>query len=645
MSIGIRKEIAEFFPYSSIRPFQDEFVNAIYEAVETGSHIVLEGSNGLGKTVAALSACLPLAKEQDLQILYVAKTHRQHDRVIEELNAISRKKAVSGISIRGRCEMCLHPFIVRHAPDARSAMEICEQLKAREQCPYHRNMEEKFDRLEEVQLHIESKPYTTSEIQEICRIEGFCPYELAKRLLGEVDVVALSYMYVFDPVIRNAFLKSLERPLDEVILVVDEAHNLPDAAVEMASDRLSIFAVRQAEREAKEHDYEDVAIFCRRFRALMERMAMHLEDESYVPPKTLIEKIKARAGIKAPLSFFDYLHDAGNTIKRDLLAHGKYPRSYVHRVGEFLLRWLETSNDDSFTHVMSKYVTKIGGASARLEVVALDPSKITKPVFSSVYCSINMSGTLEPLESYIKITRLPEKTIRKAVPSPFPKEHILPLVCCGVTTAMQSRTKSMYKKLVKRIAEAIRYTPEGNVGVFAASYEVSQGLLNAGIEDVTDKKFFVEHRGMMSKENEQLIKQFKSYAEKDGAILLGVEGGRASEGTDYPGKQMETVIIVGVPYAHPSPRVKAQIQYYEKKFPGHGREYGYAWPALRKASQAAGRPIRSLDDRGAIIFMDYRFSTAYCRNYLPRWIRKNLKTLPDEDGAIAKELILFFGFK
>jgi len=476
-------------------------------------------------------------------------------------------------------------------------------------------------------------------------MEGFCPYELAKRLLGEVDVAALSYMYVFDPVIRNAFMKSLERSLNEVILVVDEAHNLPNAAVEMASDRLSIFAVRQAEREAKEHNYEDAAIFCRRFRALIEGMAMRVEDERYIPPDLLVETIRAKAGIKAPLSFFDYLHDTGNAIKRDLLAHGKYPRSYVHRVGEFLLKWLETSSDASFTHVMSKYVTKIGEVSARLEVVALDPSKITKPVFSSVYCSVNMSGTLEPLESYIKITRLPEKTIQKAVPSPFPKEHILPLVCCGVTTAMKHRTKSMYKKLVKRIAEAVRYTPEGNVGIFTASYEVSQGLLDAGIEDMTEKRFFVEHRGMLSKQNDQLIKQFKSYAEKDGAVLLGVEGGRASEGADYPGKQMETVVVVGVPYAHPSPRVNAQIQYYEKQFPGHGREYGYVWPALRRASQAAGRPIRSLEDRGAIIFMDYRFSTAYCRSYLPRWIRKNLKALPDEEGAIAKELILFFGFK
>ncbi|HID91382.1 TPA: DNA repair helicase, partial [Candidatus Bathyarchaeota archaeon] len=116
-------------------------------------------------------------------------------------------------------------------------------------------------------------------------------------------------------------------------------------------------------------------------------------------------------------------------------------------------------------------------------------------------------------------------------------------------------------------------------------------------------------------------------------------------GRDYPGDLMNTSIVVGVPYAKPLPRMKAQEEYYERVFPGHGREYGYVVPALRRAAQAAGRPIRSLRDRGACIFLDYRFSTSYLRRYLPRWMRRNFRVLPDEEGAIAKELILFFGLR
>jgi len=637
------ERVAEYFPYSEVRTFQDSFTNTIFEAVEARSHVVIEGSNGLGKTVAALCACLPVAKEHDLQILYVAKTHRQHDRVIEELNAISKRHDVSGLSVRGRCETCFHPFITRHTPDARSAMEICELLKNRKQCPYHENIEKNEERFADVQAHVSSRPYKATEIQEICRAEGFCPYELTKMVLGEVDVVALSYLYVFDPTVRGAFLKHTERPLNEVVLIVDEAHNLPNVAVEIASDSLSLFALRQAQLEAEKFGHQDLAGFTRKFWAITERMARQIEDESYVSPQELIEVIQKKAEIDEPQAFFEDMHETGNIVKREMLNKGKYPRSYIHKVGEFLLKWLETVNDVSYTHVLSKYIAKTGTLSAKLEVVALDPSKITEPVLSAVHCSVSMSGTLEPLESYVKITRLPETTVRKALPSPFPQEHILSLVCCGVSTAMQQRTTTMYKKLVKRVAEVVHYTP-ANTGVFTASYEVLEQLLNNGLKNVVDKPLLSEYRGMTSKENDHLVSRFKSYAKRGGAVLLGVQGGRSSEGADYPGDQMNSVAVVGVPYAEPTPRIGAQIKYYESCFPGHGREYGYVVPALKKASQAAGRPIRSLEDRGAIVFLDFRFATKYCQRFLPFWIRRGMKTLPDEDGAIAKELILFYGF-
>jgi len=638
------KRVEEFFPYREVRRFQDAFTNTIFEAVDSKRHVLIEGSNGLGKTVAALSACLPVAQERDLQILYVAKTHRQHDRVMEELSAIARRQDVSGLSIRGRTDMCFHPFIARHAADARSAMEICELLKTREQCRYYANIKSKEDRFGEVKSHVSSKVYKASEVQEICRAEGFCPYELVKQALGSVDVAALSYMYVFDPAIRGHFLKHLDKSLSETILIVDEAHNLPDAAVEIASDSLTVFAIRQAQLEAEKFRHPEAADFANKFRTLTERMASQIEKESYVPPQLLVNTIKEKVGISEPDVFFEEMHEVGNLVRQQLLKQGKYPRSYIHRVSEFLIKWLETSEDEAYTHVLSKYVPKTGVSSAKLEVVALDPAKITEVVFSSVYSSVCMSGTLQPLESYVQITRLPDTTVRQAVPSPFPREHILSLACCGVTTAMEQRTPSMYKKLVKRIVEVANSTP-ANVGAFTASYEVLQRLLDGGLENALEKPLLHEHRGMSSKENDRLVAKFKSYAKRGGAVLLGVEGGRSSEGADYPGDQMNSVAVVGVPYAEPTARVSAQIKYYERCFPEHGREYGYVVPALKKAAQAAGRPIRTLEDRGAMVFLDHRFATNYCQRFLPLWIRRGMKTLPDEDNAITKELTKFYYIK
>ena len=125
----------KYFPYSEVRPHQDEFVNTVYNSVHERRSVLIEGSNGLGKTISALSACIPIAIEKNLKILYVARTHRQHDRVIEELKAIYRKQAVTGVSIRGRNEMCLNVFAARGAFDSKSLMEVCELLKAKSRCP------------------------------------------------------------------------------------------------------------------------------------------------------------------------------------------------------------------------------------------------------------------------------------------------------------------------------------------------------------------------------------------------------------------------------------------------------------------------------------------------------------------------------
>src|SRR5512139_2993942 len=115
---SLPKEVAAFFPYETVRPYQNQFIDTVFNAVENRHSVLIEGSNGLGKTISALSACLPIAVKKNLKILYVARTHRQHDRVIEELKEICKKQQVSGVSLRGRYEMCPNNFASRQTFDA-----------------------------------------------------------------------------------------------------------------------------------------------------------------------------------------------------------------------------------------------------------------------------------------------------------------------------------------------------------------------------------------------------------------------------------------------------------------------------------------------------------------------------------------------
>jgi DNA excision repair protein ERCC-2 len=635
------KEVAPYFPYASVRPYQNQFIKTVHNAVSERRSVLVEGSNGLGKTISALSACLPIAIEKNLKILYVARTHRQHDRVIEELKEISQKQSISGISLRGRNEMCLNSAQFGHGVDAKSLMEICEMLKTKDRCPFYTNMEEQPEDFLRVKEEIISRPHKAAEVQQICKRNHICPYELVKAALPEMNVIALSYLYVFDPAIRNSFMKHLDCYFQKVILVVDEAHNLPDTAIEIASSNLSLFVLKQAESEANKYEHSDLASFAKLMREEVEKLAENIGKEAVIAPETIMEIVKKQGNISNPRDFFEHAHEVGSLIKRSLLSEGKNPRSYIHGLSEFLLKWLETLGDESFLNVASKYITREKVMTAKLEIVALDPSKITLPVFSTAYSNVVMSGTLQPLEAFARITKLPENTLQLVLSSPFPKEHVLSTVCLGVTTAMAKRTPGMYQTIIRRIGEVVEHTPI-NTGVFVASFDVLNALIYEGLDKALKKPVFRELRGMTSKANEGIVSEFKNCSKHGGAVFLGVLGGRTSEGVDFPGNQMNSVIVVGVPYAEPTPRVKAQIEYYEKRFPKLGREYGYILPAMKKASQAAGRPIRTLEDKGAIVFLDYRYATSYCRSFLPSWLTDNLKVVPYENGALAREIGVFF---
>ena len=603
--------------------------------------MLIEGSNGLGKTISALSACLPVAIERKLKILYVARTHRQHDRVIEELRAIYNRHQISGVSIRGRNEMCLNAFAAKGAFDSKSLMEVCELLKAKGRCPFFVNVDERTYDYLQLQAQVAQRPYTASEIQRICKKKELCPYELIKGAIPDAKVIALSYLYVFDPQIRTAFLKNLETDISKIILVVDEAHNLPETAIDISSSALSLFVMRAAEMEANKFGHKDIEEFAHFFRVEVEKLTDTINREQIISPDSIIEIIQKQGNIPNPKEFFEHLHDTGGAIKKSLLAEGKNPRSYVHAMGEFLVKWEETLGDNSFINVASRYYNKENNKTAKLEIVALDPAKVTEPVFSSTYANVIMSGTLQPLEAYARITRLPESTVRFVAPSPFPREHVFSAVSLGVSTSMENRTPAMYHKMIDRINEVVNSTPT-NTGIFAASFQVLNALLAEGLEDTLLKPLFHERQGMTSKANEKMVQDFKVCGDKGGAVFLGAQGGRTSEGVDFPGNQMNSVIVVGVPYAEPTPRVKAQIDYYERRFPRLGREYGYVLPAMKKASQAAGRPIRTLEDRGAIVFMDYRYATAYCKSFLPSWITSGMKVMPDQKDALATEVSNFF---
>ncbi|MEM2289508.1 MAG: ATP-dependent DNA helicase [Candidatus Hadarchaeales archaeon] len=615
----------ELFPYPEIRPAQLELMRAAREIIDSGGHLVVEGPTGMGKTVALLCSLLSSPRVDEYKVVYCCRTHKQMDRVIEELRAM--KARITALSMRGKREMCLNR-LMRFVPSASEAAQVCAILKRRGKCEFFerrgssRVLREFFDR-----------PVTAGEILSVCRREELCPYELAKELLGEARLAAVSYLYILDPSIRGGFLQEIGERLENLVIVFDEAHNLPATASEIASDRLTSTSISLAVREAEEAGEKKLSRELTGWFRFLQGFAGEIFGEK--EGEKLLEGREVLNGLEAPAELAERAEEVGENILWKRVEEGRAPRSHLRHLSSFLALWVESCGMEEYLHILSKR-----RAQFSLELSVLDPRIITQEIWDC-WASVSMSGTLAPLEAYRDLVGLPSTARLLELPSPFPEENVLCLATEGVTTKEEFRLPQMYQKINEKLAEICEEVP-ANVGIFTASYEVLRGLVEAGLEKRIRKPLLVEAPEMSSAENDELVGSFKSFARKGGAVLLGVMGGRNSEGGDFPGDEMNAVVLVGIPYAPPDARLEAAIGYYEKQFPKKGKFYAYYLPAHRKLCQAAGRAHRLVTDRAAVIFLDRRVLTRFVASSLPSWLRRKLERVPDKKGELGRRLREFF---
>ncbi len=634
-----------YFPYIKIRPLQRQIIDIISKCYEKRAHSIVQAANGIGKTIATLSPLLQYTINENKTIVYCCRTHQQLSRVISELKMIKQLAPVTGIALRGRRELCLHPIIQKYSTDSTNAAEICRYLKKDGKCIYFANLAKK-DKLKKLAEITANQVFDSKDLMEISKTLEVCPFEVSKNLVKDVNVVTASYQYLFNPHIRTTFLNSLEKDLSDIIIVIDEAHNLPSTAIDASSSTLSNYTLDRAMDEALKLKQGTEYDVIEAISSVLKDSSKELDPETEVriDPNDFLRKVEKRSKIEINSNVVHAIGKLGELVKNDQAKRNKAPIAFSSAVERHLEHLLESKDRHDYAHFISMYQSKRGDSQPKLISLSLDPRTVTEEIFSKVYCSVSLSGTLDPIESYISLIGMQDREILEtSLPSPYDKENVFTIVVDKVSTKLADRNKVTFSIMVKAIEDAIKATPK-NVGIFCASYSILNSLIDAGLEKVVSKPLYIAMKGMSSKESDELIQKYKNEAKKTGGVLLSVLGGRASEGSDYPSEQMHTVIIVGIPYARPCPTVDASIEYLESRFPTKGREFGYNIPALTRASQAAGRPIRSLEDYAVVILLDYRFARYYYKKHIPLWLTQNLKVVQPKNESIYMNVKKFFEY-
>ena len=440
----------------------------------------------------------------------------------------------------------------------------------------------------------------------MCEKATICPYELMKHLLPYADVVAASYPFVFAPQILSRFEEWIGTPLERMLIIVDEAHNLPDYLRDIQTYEYSRYSMEMAEKEArKEGDHEihdglritDLASVLREVLDAAAREYL-IDEDGIIPPHFVEEELMSRLGATSVAlgRMAKGLQDMGDMIEEKLKQKRKLPRSYIGSMGRFLELWM-TERDEYGVRLV------IGGENPRFQAYCMDPAPAAEPLNAS-FSSILMSGTLEPLEDFAKEIGLERPAVRR-LGSVFPPDNLLTLYTDRISMRYEDRRlEENYRLLTDMLIDTVN-SVRVNTAVFFPSYDFMDLMTDDGLVDRLGRDVFFERRGMPQGE---LMETFERFRTSEGSVLFAVTGGRISEGLDFPDRSLELAVIVGIPFPKPTAKSRAMVRYYDRRF-GDGRRWVTIVPASRKMRQSIGRLIRSETDRGVAVILDRRVAS------------------------------------
>jgi DNA excision repair protein ERCC-2 len=593
------------FPFDEPRPVQDEAMAAILESLEAGRHLLLSAPTGIGKTAAALYPAVKLALSRGGRVIFLTAKTLQQKLAVETIRRMQRGGWRS-IQIRAKARMCANHEVICHE-------EFCEHAR-----DYGLKLAERgvLSALAAFAPHAEP-----DRVFEVAHAAEVCPFEVSLELMRECSAVVCDYNYIFDPAI-SLFGPAHEGSLEDTVLIVDEAHNLVDRAREYFSPRLDRAAIARARdlvagyRQRVCRDLEDV--FSRLDEGVTEAVAEVLGER----PGT--ERAAVDVGSLAALRLaLDALIAPYFNFKRTVdLWLAQDPVVDVLLSLARLVDLLEGDYPELVT-----LAERSGDGAESLRLFCLDASRWVGGVLARCAGCVAMSATLEPFDFYRELLGFdPDRTDTLSLGSPFPAENRLVLAADTVDTSYRERARA-YSPIAELVASLA--PPGRNALVLFPSY--------AFLREVRDRLNVAGHRVEVQRgEDSEALRHAmldRLRANHEPVLLLAVLGGVFAEGVDYPGEMLSEVIVVSPGLPQVGPERELLRGYYAERYE-RGFEYAYLVPGMTRVVQAAGRLIRSAEDRGAIVLVCKRFLREPYFSLLPQeWTAGSPATLRSRDLA------------
>ena len=574
------------FPY---RKGQRDLAVSVYRTILRKKKLFIQAPTGVGKTISTVfPAVKAVGEELGEKIFYLTAktiTRTVAEQAFETLREQNLKFKV--ITLTAKEKIC-----------------FCEETSCNpDDCPYAKGH---FERVNDAvyELLMQEDVMSREVLEAQARKHKVCPFEMALDVSTWVDGVICDYNYVFDP---DARLRRFfaEGGAGGYLFLIDEAHNLVERGRQMYSAELckeDFLAVKKLVKG-------EAPRFAKRLEACNKiLLAMKKECENY----KVLDNI-SHFGIQLMNVLFEtdrYLEECVDKEVRETVL------DFYFQVRSFLN--IYDGLDENYV-IYTEYQEN---GRFVLKLFCVNPAANLQKCLDKGNSAVFFSATLLPIQYYKRLLSTEKDNYAVYIDSSFDTKKRLLMNGVDVSTRYTMRSREMYQRYATYIFRVVK-AKMGNYLIFFPSYrfmeDVYQEFTQLLASDEEEMELVIQQKHMDEEERENFLRAFEMGREKS-LIGFGVLGGIFSEGIDLTNEKLIGTLIIGTGLPQVCNEREILKSYFDQKGL-YGFDYAYRYPGMNKVLQAAGRVIRTEDDRGVILLLDERFQREKGKEIFPKeWV-------------------------
>ena len=568
------------FPYD-YRPGQKNMAAMVYLSIKDRKNLFVQAPTGIGKTMAALfPAIQAMGNGYAEKMFYLtAKT-------------IARSVALDGLTILRNNGLHFRSVLIT------AKEKICPMDETNcdpDYCPYAKGH---YDRINDAMYDclVNEDNITRDVLLSYADKHMVCPFEMGLDVSLYVDGIICDYNYVFDPRVRLRRYFG-EGAKGEFVFLTDEAHNLVERASAMYSACIYKEDFLKMRKLLMPFNSKICKLLAGCNKELLEIKKMCESEKGYVIVSDIDSLYLKLLRLHAHLESFMEESKEINALK----PHKDEILEFYFQINQFLN--IYELMDESY----EIYGEQVDSSSFMLKLYCIHPANNLSECIEKGNATIFFSATMLPINYYKELLHNDEEDAAIYIPSPFPVKNRRIMVGNDVSSRYKLRTPAMYEKIAKYI-DIMVHGKQGNYMAFFPSYKMMNDVYECGcaIGLFGDIEVIVQDSHLSEQERDEFISRFRE--EEKPVLGFCILGGIFSEGIDLAGEHLIGAAIVGTGLPMVCNENEIKLNYFSDR-EDKGFEYAYLYPGMNKVQQAAGRVIRTMDDRGVILLLDERFVT------------------------------------